>query len=53
VHLYQGSTCLDGGSYFLNFNQCNNCLKKEWIEIKDKTQHEDDDGVEMVKYQRV
>ena len=49
----RGSTCLDGGSYFLNFNHCNNCLKKEKIQIKDKTQYEDDDGVETVKYQHI
>ena len=37
----------------MNFNQCSNCSKKGTIQIKEKTEHEDDDGVESVKYQRM
>ena len=50
--LYQGSVCLDSGSYLLNFDGCSSCGKKEPLKILDKSTEEDNDGEELVMYKR-
>ena len=54
-HLFshcQGSTCLDGGAYLLNYVGCHQCKQKGFLAEKEKVREEDEDGEELVTYKR-
>lgn len=51
--LFQGTTCLESGSYLLNFASCKECGRREPLKILDKVDEEDEDGEEMVTYKRM
>lgn len=50
--IFQGTTCLESGSYLLNFASCKECGRKEPLKIIDKSNEEDDDGEELVTFKR-
>ena len=52
VLTFQGTICLESGSYLLNFASCKECGRREPLKITDKVDEEDDDGEEMVTYKR-
>ena len=51
--LFQGTICLESGSYLLNFASCKECGRREPLKILDKVDEEDEDGEEMVTYKRM
>ena len=51
--LFQGTICLESGSYLLNFSSCKECGRREPLKILDKVDEEDEDGEEMVTYKRM
>ncbi len=44
--------CLDNGAYFVNFVGCAECDAKDGLMIFNRTEVEQDDGEEVVTYQR-
>ena len=48
----QGSTCLEGGVYVLNYAGCHECNKKSFLEEREKSR-EEDDGEECISYKRM
>ena len=48
----QGGTCLEGGSYLLNYNGCAECGKKSLLEETDVQKEEDEDGEETITFKR-
>ena len=48
----QGNTCLDGGTYLLNYAGCVQCQKKTLLEETNIQREEDEDGEETVTYKR-
>ncbi len=48
----QGTTCLEGGSYLLNYNGCAECGKKSLLEERDAHREEDEDGEETITFNR-
>ena len=44
--------CLESGSYFLNFVKCAECDRKDTLMIQNRIQNEDEDGEELVTFQR-
>ncbi|XP_033115872.1 protein Churchill-like [Anneissia japonica] len=49
----RGETCLDSGSYMINFQCCKECNKKEPIKLQGRTVETDEDDVETISYQHV
>lgn len=47
----QGNTCLENGSYLMNYLGCANCHHRDFVMISNKAT-EDDDGEEIVTYDR-
>lgn len=50
--ILQGNTCLDGGTYLLNYAGCVQCQKKTLLEETNIQREEDEDGEETVTYKR-
>ncbi|XP_041070839.1 protein Churchill isoform X1 [Carcharodon carcharias] len=50
--LFQGNTCLENGSFLLNYVGCAECSKRDFVLIANRTQ-DDDDGEELVTYDHV
>ncbi|XP_072896307.1 protein Churchill [Hemitrygon akajei] len=48
----RGNTCLENGSYLLNYVGCAKCSKRDFVLITNRTQ-DDDDGEEIVTYDHV
>uniref|UniRef100_A0A3P9KZU5 Protein Churchill n=1 Tax=Oryzias latipes TaxID=8090 RepID=A0A3P9KZU5_ORYLA len=48
----RGNTCLENGSYLMNYLGCANCHKRDFVLINNKST-EDDDGEEIVTYDHV
>ncbi|RDD47498.1 Protein Churchill, partial [Trichoplax sp. H2] len=48
----RGNSCLDTGSFFLNFKACCSCQKRTLIETCNKESKEEEDQTEVIKYQR-
>ncbi|CAL1586632.1 unnamed protein product [Knipowitschia caucasica] len=48
----RGSTCLEDGSYLLNYQGCVSCHHRDFVLITDR-RHEDEAGEEVVTYQHV
>ncbi|XP_067847421.1 protein Churchill isoform X1 [Heptranchias perlo] len=48
----RGNTCLENGSFLLNYVGCVECSKRDFVLITNRTQ-EDDDGEEIVTYDHV
>ncbi|XP_065663535.1 protein Churchill [Hydra vulgaris] len=46
----RGKTCLDGGSYLLNFKGCFECGKREMVQVVEKKYKSDGEDKETVKY---
>lgn len=51
LFLVQGNTCLEDGSYLMNYLGCANCHERDFVHISNKAT-EDDDGEEIVTYDR-
>ncbi|XP_048456400.1 protein Churchill [Rhincodon typus] len=51
IHI-QGNTCLENGSFLLNYVGCAECRKRDFVLITNRTQ-DDDDGEEIVTYDHV
>lgn len=49
--LAQGNTCLENGSYLMNYLGCANCHQRDFVLISNKAT-EDEDGEEIVTYDR-
>ena len=49
--LVQGNTCLENGSYLMNYLGCANCHQRDFVLISNKAT-EDEDGEEIVTYDR-
>ncbi|XP_041469152.1 protein Churchill-like [Lytechinus variegatus] len=47
----RGNTCLDNGSYILNFDHCAECQKREPIKITQRNVEVKDDGEEVISYE--
>lgn len=47
----QGNTCLENGSYLMNYLSCASCHQRDFVLISNKTT-EDEDGEEIVTYDR-
>uniref|UniRef100_A0A803K218 Protein Churchill n=1 Tax=Xenopus tropicalis TaxID=8364 RepID=A0A803K218_XENTR len=47
--LLQGSTCLETGSFLLNYVSCVQCNKRDFVLIVNKTA-EEEDGEEIITY---
>ncbi|MEQ2188237.1 hypothetical protein GOODEAATRI_012969 [Goodea atripinnis] len=47
----RGNTCLENGSYLMNYLGCANCHQRDFVLISNKAT-EDDDGEEIVTYDR-
>lgn len=47
----QGNTCLENGSYLMNFLGCANCHQRDFVLISDKTMVNEDEE-EIVTYLR-
>uniref|UniRef100_A0A3B4HAE0 Protein Churchill n=2 Tax=Haplochromini TaxID=319058 RepID=A0A3B4HAE0_9CICH len=48
----RGNTCLENGSYLMNYLGCANCHHRDFVMISNKAT-EDDDGEEIVTYDHV
>ncbi|XP_077789742.1 protein Churchill isoform X1 [Podarcis muralis] len=48
----RGNTCLENGSYLMNYVGCIECKKKDFVLITNKVA-EDDDGEEIITYDHV
>ncbi|KAA8583099.1 hypothetical protein FQN60_015645 [Etheostoma spectabile] len=48
----RGNTCLENGSYLMNYQGCANCHQRDFVLISNKAT-EDDDGEEIVTYDHV
>ncbi|XP_078262434.1 protein Churchill [Rhinoraja longicauda] len=48
----RGNTCLENGSYLLNFGGCAECSKIDFVLITNRTQ-DDDDGEEIITYDHI
>uniref|UniRef100_A0A3Q3KFN8 Protein Churchill n=1 Tax=Monopterus albus TaxID=43700 RepID=A0A3Q3KFN8_MONAL len=48
----RGNTCLENGSYLMNYLGCANCHQRDFVLISNKAA-EDDDGEEIVTYDHV
>ncbi|EDV21614.1 expressed hypothetical protein [Trichoplax adhaerens] len=49
----RGNSCLDTGSFFLNFKACSSCQKRTLIETCNKESKEEEDQTEVIKYQHI
>ncbi|XP_072167904.1 protein Churchill-like isoform X2 [Diadema setosum] len=49
----QGRTCLDNGTYWMNFERCAECRKREPIKISQRNTEVKDDGEEVISYDHV
>ena len=50
----QGSTCLEGGVYMLNYAGCHECQSKTFIDEEGKSREEEEDGdEECITYKRM
>ncbi|XP_071962079.1 protein Churchill-like [Antedon mediterranea] len=49
----RGETCLDSGSYLMNFQGCSECQKKEQMKVQERRVETDEDDVETIVYQHV
>lgn len=47
----KGHTCLENGSYLMNYLGCASCHHRDFVLISNKAT-EDDDGEEIVTYDR-
>ncbi|CAB1342687.1 unnamed protein product [Coregonus sp. 'balchen'] len=47
----RGNTCLENGSYLMNYLGCANCHQRDFVLISNKAT-EDEDGEEIVTYDR-
>ncbi|KAJ0061131.1 hypothetical protein NL108_008810, partial [Boleophthalmus pectinirostris] len=47
-----GNTCLENGSYLMNYQGCANCHHRDFVLISNKST-EDEDGEEIVTYDHV
>lgn len=47
----QGNTCLENGSYLMNYLGCAHCHQRDFVLISNKDT-DDDDGEEIVTYDR-
>ncbi|KAJ6665510.1 hypothetical protein lerEdw1_003351 [Lerista edwardsae] len=50
-YLSRGNTCLENGSYLLNFVGCIECKKRDFVMITNRTE-EEEDGEEIITYDR-
>ncbi|XP_042302765.1 protein Churchill [Sceloporus undulatus] len=48
----RGNTCLENGSYLMNFVGCIECKKKEFVMITNRAR-EEEDGEEIITYDHV
>lgn len=48
----RGNTCLENGSYLMNYQACANCHQRDFVLISNKST-EDEDGEEIVTYDHV
>ena len=48
---FQDTVCLEGGAYFLNYQHCVHCNKKQELKIQNKEVSENDEE-EVITYQR-
>ncbi|KAM9420722.1 protein Churchill isoform 1-T1 [Salvelinus alpinus] len=51
-HQNKGNTCLENGSYLMNYLGCANCHQRDFVLISNKAT-EDEDGEEIVTYDHV
>uniref|UniRef100_A0A4W5MF05 Protein Churchill n=1 Tax=Hucho hucho TaxID=62062 RepID=A0A4W5MF05_9TELE len=51
-HQNKGNTCLENGSYLINYLGCANCHQRDFVLISNKAT-EDEDGEEIVTYDHV
>lgn len=51
VFAAQGNTCLESGSYLMNYLGCAHCHHRDFVLISNKAT-EDEDGEEIVTYDR-
>ncbi|KAF0023659.1 hypothetical protein F2P81_024289 [Scophthalmus maximus] len=52
MRLERGNTCLENGSYLMNYLCCASCHQRDFVLISNKAT-EDDDGEEIVTYDHV
>lgn len=51
LDILKGNTCLENGSYLMNYVGCANCHQRDFVMINSKTTV-DEDGEEIVTYTR-
>ncbi|CAN9507884.1 unnamed protein product [Ophioblennius macclurei] len=51
-HPDRGTTCLEDGSYLMNYRGCAACHQRDFVMIRNKIPDEDD-GVEIITYDHV